>query len=206
MGKKSGGNESKYYREQEQARQARIREGTARIDNIFDSQFTPDYFDRQQQNYMSYATPQLNDQYADANKKLLFALDRSGQLEGSSRASLGGELQKKYDLSEQKIKDDALAYKTQAMSSTEDARSNLISTLNATGDADAAAKSAIARSQALSQPPAYSPLTQMFADFTSVLGTQAAAERANSYTGSNNYATYNTGWFGPRAGSVSVRS
>ena len=199
---KSGGNEAQLAREEEQARQERIRKGTKKIGNVFDRQFTPEYFDQQRDNYTAYATPQLEEQRGDANKELIFSLDRGGQLSGSTRADLAGELQKKYELQRQKVQDDALNYRTQAMTNVEGARSDLIGTLNATGDAEGAATSAIARADALSQPANYSPLTNLFADFTGTLGTQAAAERAYSYGGPK--PTYNTGLFGTPKGAVKV--
>lgn len=202
MGGSSGGGEAKQARADELARQKRIREGTERVNSIFERQFSPEYFDKQRDAYVDYAAPQLKDQRADANKELIFAMDRGGQLDGSARATLAGELQKKYDLQRQKIRDDALGFRTTAMNNVEDARSGLIATLNATGDAQGAASSALSRASALSQPAAYSPLANLFADFTSTLGTQAAAERAYSYGGPS--PTYTTGWFGPKSGSVAV--
>lgn len=203
MGGKSGGNEAALARQEEQARQQRIREGTARINTIFDGQFNDDFFGKQQQNYIDYAMPQVNQQRDKAGKELVFAMDRAGQLEGSARADLAGELQKRYDLQNQKVRDDALNYGTQSRTQVENARSDLVSMLNATGDAEGAASSALARSAALSQPAAYNPLTSLFADFTSALGTQAAAERAFAYGGGPR-PTFNTGLFAPRAGATTV--
>ena len=204
MGGKSGGGEAAAARADEQRRQQRIRKGTKRVNSIFDRQFNDNFFNQQRDAYVNYATPQLDDQRQDANKELIFAMDRGGQLDGSARASLAGELQKKYDLQRQKIQDDALNFRTSAMTNVEDARSNLIATLNATGDAQGAANSALSRAAALSQPAAYSPISNLFADFTGALGTQAAAERAYSYGGPA--PTYTTGWFGPKSGSVTVKN
>ncbi len=204
MGTKGGGGgEAAQARADELARQQRVRQGTKNINTLFDTQFNDGFFDKQRDAYVNYATPQLDDQRADANKELIFAMDRGGQLDGSARASLAGELQKKYNLQRQKIQDDALNYGTQARNNVEDARAGLIATLNATGDAEGAVNSALTRASALSQPAAYSPLSSLFADFTNTLGTQAAAERAYAATGQG--ATYSTGWFGPRAGSVQVK-
>lgn len=202
MGGKSGGNEAAMARAEEQARQQRIREGTTRVNTIFDGQFNDDFFDGQRQRYVDYAMPQVDDQRNKANKELVFAMDRAGQLEGSARADLSGELQKRYELQNQKVRDDGLAFGTQSRTQVEGARGDLVSMLNATGDAEGAANSAVARASALSQPAAYSPLTNLFADFTGALGTQAAAERARAAGGPA--PTYNTGLFGPRAGSTAV--
>lgn len=203
MSKKSGGNEAALAREEEQQRQARIREGTTRVNSIFDGQFNEGFFGKQKQNYIDYAMPQVDDQKAKASKELLFSMDRAGQTEGSARADLSGELQKRYELQNQKVRDDALNFGTQARTNVEGARTDLIGMLNATGDAEGAAKSAIARSAALSQPGNYSPLSNLFADFTGALNTQAAAERAHYYGGAPRPAL-GTGLFAPRTGSVAV--
>lgn len=168
--------------------------------------FTEQFFDNQRQRYIDYAMPQVDDQRNAASKELLFAMDRAGQTEGSARANLAGELQKRYELQNQKVRDDGLAYSTQARTQVEGARGDLIAMLNATGDAEGAANSAVARASALSQPAAYSPITNLFADFTGALGTQAAAERARYYGGAGTpgAARYQTGLFAPRSGAVAV--
>lgn len=203
MGKKGGSNEAKQARADEEARQGRIREGTAKINTTFE-QFNDGFFDGRQKAYMDYANPQLEDQYGKAGNELTFALARGGNLNSSTRGAKLGELQQLYDLNKQKVADDALASSTQARTAVEDSRSGLIATLNATGDAQGAANSALARSSALSQPAAYSPLGQLFTDFTSALGIQAAQERAAAASGGSYKSNYDTGLFG-NAGRVSVR-
>lgn len=178
MAKKGGGDEAEQARADEAARQAKIRQGTSRIDQIFKGNFTPEFFDGRQQAYIDYAKPQLDDQKADAEKQLTFSLARAGTLDSSMRGQKASELQKAYDLQLQGVRDQGLSYKTTAMNAAEDARGNLITTLNATGDAEGAANSALTRAQALSQPAAFSPLGGLFANFTSGLGQQYAAERA----------------------------
>lgn len=204
MGGKKGGNEAAQARKEEQQRQTRIREGTTRVNSIFDGQFNDPYFDSRKQAYIDYANPQLEDQYGDAQKELTFSLARSGLLDSSVRGQKTADLQKRYDLSKQEIADKALAYSGEAKTAVEDARANLINTLNATGDAEGAASGAINRASALSKPAAFSPISQLFADFTAGLGTQAALEKANYYSGGQTGARYQTGLFAPKTGSVKV--
>lgn len=166
--------------------------------------FNDQFFADRRKAFLDYATPQLEDQYGDAQRQLTFALARNGTLDSSIRADKAAELQKKYDLNKQMIADQAVASETDARNAVEDARANLIATLNASGDAQGAAQSALARAAALSKPAAYSPLTQLFADFTSTLGTQAALERANYYSGGQTGARYSTGLFAPNRGAVKV--
>jgi len=165
--------------------------------------FDDSFYDARKQAYIDYASPQVEDQYSKANKELTYALARGGNLNSSVRGEKAADLQKLYDLNMQDVADKALSYETQARNNVEDARANLITTLNATGDAEQAASSAIARSQALSQPAAYSPLGQLFADFTNTLGIQAAQERAAAASGGTYKSPYNTGLFGT-TGRVSV--
>lgn len=166
--------------------------------------FNDEHFRGRRQAFLDYANPQLADQYGDAQKELTFALTRSGLLDSSARGQKAGELQKQYDLNAQQIADQALASEGEARTAVEDARAGLIATLNATGDATQAANSALARSSALSQPAAYSPLSNLFSGFLSTLGTQAALERANAYSGGMTPLRYATGLFHPGAKSTVV--
>lgn len=158
--------------------------------------FGDDFFKARRQAYIDYATPQLQQQHTDAQKQLTFALARGGNLNSSARSEKAGELQRLFDLNNQQIADQALSYETQSRNAVEDARANLISTLNATGDAEGAANSALARATALSQPAAYSPISNLFADFTSGLGIQAAQERTAAASGGSYTIPFNTGLFG----------
>ena len=165
--------------------------------------FNPAFYDRERKAYIDYATPQLLDQYGDARKQLIFAMARSGNLNSSANAGKGGELTRLYDTNKRNIVDQANSYVNQTKANVEDARQGLIQTLNATGDAEGAASGAIRRAQSLSAPPSYSPLTQLFADFSASLGAQAANEQANRYYApGQGPGRYNTGIFTP--GRVSV--
>ncbi|ODT60955.1 MULTISPECIES: hypothetical protein [Paracoccus] len=187
MGNKAGKQaerEARRVREDEEARQARVAEGTANINQTFDSQFTPEFFSGIADSYQNFASPQLQDQHQDANKQLTFDLARGGKLDSSTRATQGGELQKIYSLGQQQIADQALAQQNAARNSVEDARSGLISQVNATGDATGATNAARARAEALSRPAGdFSPIGDMFQGFTGQLGQRYAAERAYAASG-----------------------
>lgn len=202
--KKPKDNSAAQSRADEEARQARIRQGTESINGTFDSQFNDDYFNARRDAFLNYANPQLNDQYTKAQKELTYALDRSGTLDSSVRADKQSELQKLYETNRRSVADQALGYSSQARNNIEDARAGLISTLNATGDASNAANQALSRAQALSQPDTYSPLAQLFTTFTNTLGTQAANERAGALSGGAYGGAYNTGLFGTNKKSVQV--
>ena len=165
--------------------------------------FNDDFYRGIRDSYTDYAIPQLTEQRDKAAKDLTFSLARSGQLDGSVRGQKSGELQKLFDLNEQQVRDQALAYENQARNNVENARADLIGTLNATGDNQQAVNSALSRATILTQPQAYSPLGQLFTDFTAQLGNQAARERA--YAAGGPKPAFNTGWFGGQ-GNVVVRN
>lgn len=203
MGGGGGSNdEAKRARKDEEARQARIRQGTTRIDNVFSKQFTPKFYQGQEQAYRDYAIPQLDKQHTEAGEQLGFDLARRGVLNSSMRADKEADLGELYDLNRQNVTDKAREAGTKARSSVEDARNDLVLTLQSTADASGAAKSALARASALSRPPAYSPLEDAFLSFTQGLSTQAGLERAYA-AGSPHKPRYNTGLFG-NSGSVKV--
>ncbi len=158
--------------------------------------FDDTFFRSIRDNYTNYAIPQLTEQRDKAAKDLTFSLARAGQLDGSVRGQKSGELQKLFDLNEQQVRDQALAYENQARNNVENARADLIGTLNATGDNQQAVNSALSRATILTQPQAYSPLGQLFTDFTAQLGNQAARERAAAASGGAYKPAFNTGWFG----------
>jgi hypothetical protein len=190
-----GGGEAEMARAEEYARQQRIREGTTKINQTFDGQFTPDYFQGLRTKYLDYALPQLQNQYGDASNELKFAMARGGIGDSSISAQKKSKLDELNALRAREIADQAQGFSTKAQTGVEDARSNLITTLNATGDAEQAASSAINRASVLSQPQQYNPLSSLFSDFTATLGTQAALERAGAM-GSSVKPRYNTGLFG----------
>ncbi|HEV2155405.1 hypothetical protein [Bradyrhizobium sp.] len=241
-------------RSDEQARQAKIRNGTARINALFDgtpvpadttstpatqpfaggsfvgdagnalasrlggttTSTTPDplagntfggfndnFYSNIAKSYQDYATPQLQDQLTDARKQLTYSLARGGNLNSSTRADQEGKLQKTADAAQLQINDTANSTANQARTAVAGAKSDLINELNTTGDQTQTINDALGRVTALSAPTQFSPLGQVFANFTGALSTQANAEKAQAYSGGAVQAPFYTGLFAP-SGSVKV--
>jgi hypothetical protein len=203
MGKGSANNEARAARREEDARQNRIDVGTERINHRFDRQFTPQFYQDQSKAYRQFAVPQLRDQYKDAGSELTFDLARRGLTDSSVRADKSADLSELYELNRQDIEGKAQQAAKDARSGVEDARGDLIMSLQATGDAAGAGKAALSRADVLSKPENYSPLEDMFLKFTSTLGTQSALERAYA-AGSGVKPRFNTGIYGPGSSSVKV--
>lgn len=205
LGKGGGADKAaKKARREEADRQARIRDGTARIDNTF-GQFDDGFYDGRRDAYVEFATPQLERQREDAAKQLAFFLSRSGQTGSTTAAAKEADLAEIYGLRRQEIADQGLNFANQTRSDVEGARADLIRTLTSTADANAAASQAANRAALLSQPQPYSPVGQLFGDFLSGLGVQAAQERAEAASGGQYRAKYNTGLFAPRQNAVTVQ-
>lgn len=166
--------------------------------------FDDDFFGGIRQGYIDFARPELDRQFNEASKQNTFNLARAGTLDSSIRSDTTGKLQEARDKSLADLFDKANEYEANARNKIEDARADLISQLQVTGDATGAANAALARAGALATPPAYSPLEQLFTDFTSTLATQAALERAEAF-GSPVRPRYNTGLFGVSPGAVKTR-
>ncbi|MGU3358881.1 hypothetical protein ACLBWX_00965 [Methylobacterium sp. M6A4_1b] len=201
MSKKDGGasKAAAAARADETARQATIRQGTQAVNDTF-SQFDQPFFDKQRDSYTGFALPQLDDQYGKAQKTLTYALARDGNLNSSAQAVQNAELQKTYDTQRLAIADQGQNFANQARSSVEDARGNLISTLNATGDATQAAQSAAARAGALSAPQGYSALGDAFGAVLNGFAVNAQNNRAQAMlTGKPLSAS---GLFGSSSGAV----
>lgn len=204
MSKKDGGagKQAQIARTEEAQRQATVRAGTDRINSTFDSQFTPQFFDQQRDNFLKFQLPQLDDKYAGSQRELTYALARNGNLDSSTRGFQQGQLQKTYDTQRTTVADAANSYANTARSGVEQARGNLIATLNATGDATQAANSATSQAAILAQPAAYSPIADAFATTTGALASQAQADRAQAIA--NGTYTGGSGLFGTSGGSVRV--
>lgn len=204
MSKKDGGagKQANIARMEEAQRQATVRSGTDTINSTFDSQFTPEFFDKQRDNYLKFQLPQLDDRYAGSQRELTYALARNGNLDSSTRGFQQGQLQKTYDTQRTTVADAANSYANTARSGVETARNNLIATLNATGDATQAANSATSQAAVLAQPAAYSPIADAFATTTGALASQAQADRAQAIA--NGTYTGGSGLFGTSGGSVRV--
>jgi hypothetical protein len=199
---KQASQEAQRARGEEEARQGRIRAGTALIDQTF-SKFDDNYFDGIARSYTDFARPQVEEQLGDAREQLTYSLGRAGILDSSIRSNQAADLQRDADIQFQDVADQGRKYATSARNSVEDARANLVATLQATADNTGTANAAINRAQALASEPTYSPVGQLFTDVSAGLEQQAALERAAAF-GYGPRPRINTGLFGAPNSAVKV--
>lgn len=203
MGGRGGGGSSRVAEQQRQdelERQRRIATGQQSIDQTF-QQFDDPFFQQQADSFVAYARPQIDRQYDQALEALNFALARRGQTDSSSRAEAQADLARQRADAERDINDQARGFANQSRNAVENARSDLLSILQGTGDAEAASNAAISRAAALTQQPTYSPIGQLFTDTSSLLSGQLAAERAAA-AGLGRQPRYSTGLYEPANSTV----
>lgn len=179
-----GGAADQYAQEQrdaEQQRKGRISSGMTLINKNF-KQFDDQFFDKQNQAYLNYAMPQLNQQYNGAYHNLGYALARQGINQSSEGNRRYGDLSGDYQLQRQGVVDHAREVTQNARRSIEDARSGVIADLYATADPAAANNASLSRSAYLSQQPAFSPIGTLFANALDGLNSyQFAQQNAQNY-------------------------
>lgn len=172
---------AKQQRADEVAREARIKSGMGQIATAF-APFNDDYYAKQQQNYVDYAEPQLDTQLANQRKNLIYALARTGNLDSSAANKESNDLTQAGDQQKIAIQNQGLDYANTDRQNVENARSDIVSQLNATGDDTAAAQAAVRQAQNLGMPQGYSALGNMFADFANQVAT-IGSNSNNAYRG-----------------------
>lgn len=176
---------AKQQRAEEVARQQRIASGMARINAIFDnptSGFNEDFYKRRGQAFTDYATPELDHEYGDAKRQLVYALTRSGLNQSQAGFDKNAELSREFDRNRIDIANKSLDYENDARAKVESARGQIVNQLNATGDDQAAGDAALRQSQQLQMPIGYNPVAGLFANFTGGLANIGSNAR-NDYSG-----------------------
>lgn len=174
MGDWMGILQAQQARQEEEMRQARINDGRKMIDQQFDL-FNKNkaFFDRYRQGITDYHQPQINRQYADANKNLTFSLADAGTLRSSAAADATADLVSQRDAAQTSLNakaDSALGDLRNQIASHKD---NAVNQLMATEDPSAGLNTALNQiSNIQLAKPDLSPLGQLF--------SQAAIGGANA--------------------------
>lgn len=175
--------EAERQRAEEEARQGRVREGADAVNNTF-AQYDDDFYKGITQNYLDYATPQVEDQFKDAARELRINLARNAMLDSSVNADRKGKLQESYNkaMRDQSMKGKEYANATQQ--SLEAVKTDLLSQNQNIADPVLIAQSAANRANAAAELPPYSPLGELFAGAAEGFATQLELEqrKKNRYT------------------------
>lgn len=188
-------NSAEIARQQEAARQARIRTGQSNIDQAF-SGFDDNFYQGYQDQYTGYYNPQLEDQYGDAVKRLTLQLAQSGNLTGSAGANQFGDLEEYYNQQRLALTNRALDAVNTLRGNIDNKKSQLYADNRAAADPGSASSAAASAVQYLQPTAPSSPLANVFSDFFSNVGNQAAirnTQRINQGTGVQSYGSRGSG-------------
>jgi hypothetical protein len=177
-----GGGSGDAARIAEQQRQSRINDGMGQIDSAF-SPFNDEYYKDYENKYLAMAKPDLDKQQADANENVLFGLARTGKTKSSSAAKAYGDVVDTRVRSDLTVADNARDTSNNQRTQIEGTRSNLVSQLNATSNAQSAADGARTQALLLNRVPTYSPVTNAFSEVTN----QFAINEQNRRNGSQGW-------------------
>jgi hypothetical protein len=167
--------EREEIRRKEEARQGRITAGRSAVSDIFDSMFNQGFYDKQQQAFLDYQNPQLEDQYKDAGQELLFALTRTGLGQSSAMNQRQAKLTDTYTQAGQGIVDEAARRRAQTQAAVNAQRMALMN--QAEGAHDPSYMRGLAQSQgaSLAAPQSMSNLGDIFA--TALSGITSAYDQ-----------------------------
>lgn len=180
-------------RQQEEERQARIKQGMFNIEQAF-KPFDDSYYSGKSKAYSEYYLPQLKQQFDDANAALRLQLSASGLGSSSAGAYGAARLAKEYADRQADIAAKAGDYSGQARQQVQDMRNALVSQLNATSDAGAAAQAAQSQAYAnMNRPNSFEPLGNAFTQLANLYKNDTAMANASGgqYGGINSYLGVN---------------
>lgn len=168
-------NSADIARSQAAEREARVREGTGRINDTF-SKFDDSYYSGLGKSYLDFYRPELDRQYGDAQKQLTYRFADSGNLDSGAANQKFADLAQNYALQTNQLGDRALNTQQQGRADVEKNRSDLISQLESGSGVESTASSALARAGSMSAPPQYSPLGDVFSQFTGAMANSRALQ------------------------------
>lgn len=158
----------------EAKRQADIAAGNTAIDSAF-SQYNPSYYKGFADSYQNNYNPQIDKQYGNAVGQLTSSLAGRGMLDSSVGAAKFGVAKGEYNDARTKVAHDAQVAAGDLQGKVAARKTDLYSLNQAAADPQGAAANAVGAATALTAPPAYSELGNLF---TSTLGGLDAYNRA----------------------------
>lgn len=166
-------NSAAIAKQREAERQARIERGANSISNAF-SGFNDNFYNKYQDDYVSYQRPQLEDQYEDARERLTLNLAKRGLSNSSQSIDQFDRVRSRYNDQIVDIDNRALNAANDFRSQVNNHRNALYADNRAAADPGDAASSAARVARSLQPQIPTSPLANAFADFFNNSGNAAA--------------------------------
>lgn len=157
-------NSAEIAAQQERERQARIKAGTERVNEIFTG-FNDAYYDGIQEAYTQHYTPQLEEQYRDAKERLYYS-PQGGNTQSSAFAKQLADLETERQRQLVDVSNRARAEAQSNRGNLANQRASLIGQLNSGSSVDSVAGLAAEQAKNLTAAPVYSALGDLFGKFT----------------------------------------
>lgn len=165
-------------RNREAEAEARLTGGTKRVNDAYDTAFTPAFYDDYRKKLLDYWNPELARQYSDANRTLNFGFADTQPGGGSAPAEAFGRLAEARDKATLQANDNATGQATQLKQQNEAQRSQQLALLQSGMDPNTVVQQAQTQVQGVPRQPAYSPLGDIFANVTGQFAVANQAAKA----------------------------
>jgi len=173
------------------AKQAQVTQDQGIVNQNF-GQFNDGYYKNYRDAYTGYYTPQVADQYKQAQDQLTAALAGNGTLESSAGAQALANLAKRNTDQVAQIQSQADAAVTAQQQKVAGQQSSLYSTANTGVDPTQIATNAQAQTSALAAPQSYTPLSSVFSDLVTPFSNYTKSAANTTATGLNLVPTVST--------------
>ncbi len=150
-------------------------------------QFGEDFFANAEKDYLDYYLPQYDRQAGDADRALRINLARSGNIGSSVGARQVGRLAEDKQSNRQRLVDESIKYSSGERKKLEDTRGNLIGQLESGAGIDNVANQAAAQFRSMTAPPAFSPLGDLFKNYTAAVANASIASGQPGFPGAEQY-------------------
>lgn len=164
----------------EAQRRAALSQGTAAIDAAF-APFDDNFYGSQRTAYTSNYMPELDRQFQDAQKQLIYGLSSAGQLNSTLATDKQRRLSEERAGYERQINSKADDFVRSNRANQEATRTNLLSQLTATEDPSQVTAAAAREAGFLNQPVQYDPVSDFV--FRTLEGLSSGANRATGGAG-----------------------
>ncbi|UUJ74518.1 hypothetical protein [Microcystis phage Mae-Yong1326-1] len=171
--------EAEEARAAEAARQQRIQQGRAKVDQAF-AGFDDNFFAGRRQAVLDYYEPELTKQFNDARRQMEFALARAGLTKSSEAGRQMGNLNDRFQVASADVARRAEDAVSRLRADVDNQRAGVISQLEATADPSGAANAALSRSKVLQGARiGFDPLGDIFAGAAGTIGSVVQGQRDN---------------------------
>lgn len=163
---------------EQQQQQQQVQQAIGQINQAFGG-FGPSFYGKASQDYINFAEPQVQQQYASTEQTLQDKLANQGLLNSSAALQEQGDLSKALAGAQEGVQNTATSTAQTLQQQIANEQANLVSQANVANDPLSIAQQAIGQAASVQAPSTFQPLGNLFQTF------------ANTYLGNQLATTYN---------------